>query len=106
MCLSWRSQAEKLAQAGEGDRRASSGGAGVGACGAGAGEGGLSADAVSYRNMLRCKVCETRQKEAVITKCYHMFCHPCIKANLETRHRKCPACGAAFGQGDVKTVYF
>lgn len=90
---------EKLSQSGG----ASGGGGSAGASSAGE---GLSADAISYRNMLRCKVCETRQKEVVITKCYHMFCQPCIRANLDTRHRKCPACGAAFGQGDVKTVYF
>lgn len=88
---------EKLSQ---GERGGSGGGGGA------AGDQGLSADAVVYRNKLRCKVCETQQKEAVIVKCGHLFCQGCIKANLDTRHRKCPACGTPFGQGDVRTIYF
>lgn len=46
------------------------------------------------------------QKDVVITKCWHMFCGECIRRNLETRHRKCPGCGAPFGQGDVKSFFF
>nr|XP_016459530.1 PREDICTED: E3 ubiquitin-protein ligase BRE1-like 2 isoform X2 [Nicotiana tabacum] len=54
--------------------------------------------------ILKCGVCLDRPKEVVITKCYHLFCNPCIQRNLEIRHRKCPACGAAFGQNDVRFV--
>lgn len=43
--------------------------------------------------------------QVVITKCYHLFCGPCIQRNLEIRHRKCPACGVPFGQSDVRNVY-
>lgn len=42
--------------------------------------------------------------QVVITKCFHLFCSNCIQRNLEIRHRKCPACGAPFGQNDVKEV--
>ena len=52
------------------------------------------------------QVCNDRKREVCITKCYHLFCRRCIEINLETRHRKCPACGLAFGQADVATVYF
>jgi E3 ubiquitin-protein ligase BRE1 len=44
-------------------------------------------------------------EQVVITKCYHLFCSPCIQRNLELRHRKCPGCGIPFGQSDVRTVY-
>lgn len=54
--------------------------------------------------MLKCGVCFDRPKEVVIVKCYHLFCNPCIQRNLEIRHRKCPGCGTAFGQNDVRFV--
>lgn len=54
--------------------------------------------------ILKCGVCFDRPKEVVIVKCYHLFCNPCIQRNLEIRHRKCPACGTAFGQNDVRFV--
>ena len=57
-------------------------------------------------NMLRCSVCHDRFKEVAITRCFHLFCKPCIDKNLSSRHRKCPACGEKFGQDDVKSVYF
>ncbi|CAI8586519.1 unnamed protein product [Vicia faba] len=56
------------------------------------------------KNMIKCTVCSDRPKEVVILKCYHLFCNPCIQRNLELRHRKCPACGTAFGQSDVRFV--
>ncbi len=43
--------------------------------------------------------------QVVITKCYHLFCGPCIQRNLDLRHRKCPGCGVPFGQNDVRNVY-
>lgn len=56
------------------------------------------------KSILKCGVCFDRPKEVVIVKCYHLFCNPCIQRNLEIRHRKCPGCGAAFGQSDVRFV--
>ncbi|XVF69769.1 hypothetical protein PTKIN_Ptkin11bG0108500 [Pterospermum kingtungense] len=56
------------------------------------------------KNILKCGVCFDRPKEVVIVKCYHLFCYPCIQRNLEIRHRKCPGCGTAFGQNDVRFV--
>ncbi|GAB4844996.1 hypothetical protein Ancab_038389 [Ancistrocladus abbreviatus] len=54
--------------------------------------------------ILKCGVCFDRPKEVVIVKCYHLFCNQCIQRNLEIRHRKCPGCGMAFGQNDVRFV--
>ncbi|CAN6455596.1 unnamed protein product [Victoria cruziana] len=58
-----------------------------------------------YKAVLKCSVCYERPKEVVITKCNHLFCSLCIQRNLEIRHRKCPGCGTAFGQNDVRTVH-
>uniref|UniRef100_A0A1D1ZRY0 E3 ubiquitin protein ligase n=1 Tax=Auxenochlorella protothecoides TaxID=3075 RepID=A0A1D1ZRY0_AUXPR len=66
----------------------------------------LTAEAAALRKMVNCSVCHQRQKDVIITKCYHMFCAQCIKRNLESRHRKCPGCGTAFGQGDVAHFFF
>eukprot|EP01018_Ginkgo_biloba_P005014 Gb_28646 [translate_table: standard] len=65
----------------------------------------LQEDIKEYKRILKCSVCHDRPKEVVITKCYHLFCGPCIQRNLEIRHRKCPGCGTAFGQNDVRAVY-
>ncbi|CAN6230537.1 unnamed protein product [Urochloa humidicola] len=54
--------------------------------------------------ILKCGVCFDRPKEVAITKCFHLFCLPCIQRNLEIRHRKCPGCGTPFGQNDVREV--
>ncbi|KAF0928811.1 hypothetical protein E2562_010680 [Oryza meyeriana var. granulata] len=54
--------------------------------------------------ILKCGVCFDRPKEVVITKCFHLFCSPCIQRNLEIRHRKCPGCVTPFGQSDVREV--
>ncbi|KAL4423868.1 hypothetical protein ABPG75_001169 [Micractinium tetrahymenae] len=66
----------------------------------------LQAENAALRAMINCNVCHQRQKDVVITKCWHMFCQHCIKRNLESRHRKCPGCGISFGQGDVHNFYF
>ncbi|KAL1085279.1 hypothetical protein V6Z11_D08G039600 [Gossypium hirsutum] len=43
-----------------------------------------------YREILKCSICLDRPKEVVITKCYHLFCNPCVHKITESRHRKCP----------------
>ncbi|XVE76891.1 hypothetical protein DITRI_Ditri13aG0016800 [Diplodiscus trichospermus] len=58
-----------------------------------------------YREILKCSICLDRPKEVVITKCYHLFCSPCVQRITESRHRKCPECAASFGANDVKPVY-
>ncbi|KAI3432441.1 hypothetical protein D9Q98_003994 [Chlorella vulgaris] len=66
----------------------------------------LQAECTALRAMINCNVCHQRQKDVVITKCWHMFCQHCIRRNLDSRHRKCPGCGVGFGQGDVHNFYF
>ncbi|XAR62895.1 Ubiquitin--protein ligase [Bertholletia excelsa] len=64
----------------------------------------LQEEITECKSILKCSVCSDRPKEVVIVKCYHLFCNPCIQRNLEIRHRKCPGCGTAFGQNDVRFV--
>ncbi|KAJ6835519.1 E3 ubiquitin-protein ligase BRE1-like 1 [Iris pallida] len=58
-----------------------------------------------YKGILKCNICRDRQKEVVIAKCFHLFCGQCVKRTPESRHRKCPTCGAGFGVNDVKPIY-
>ncbi|KAG0474958.1 hypothetical protein HPP92_014644 [Vanilla planifolia] len=58
-----------------------------------------------YKGILKCRICNNRQKEVVIAKCYHLFCSQCVQRTIESRHRKCPTCSASFGPNDVKSIY-
>uniref|UniRef100_A0AAY4ATR5 E3 ubiquitin protein ligase n=1 Tax=Denticeps clupeoides TaxID=299321 RepID=A0AAY4ATR5_9TELE len=58
-----------------------------------------------YKAKLRCPCCNTRDKETVLTKCFHVFCYECLKTRYDTRQRKCPKCNAAFGANDFHRIY-
>ncbi|BEI86895.1 hypothetical protein CcaverHIS002_0702410 [Cutaneotrichosporon cavernicola] len=75
-------------------------------------QGGSAAD-VAVREerakllkLLRCSCCELNFKQQVITKCMHTFCKECLDKRIETRQRKCPACGIVFSKEDCKTLYW
>uniref|UniRef100_H2YL07 E3 ubiquitin protein ligase n=1 Tax=Ciona savignyi TaxID=51511 RepID=H2YL07_CIOSA len=74
-------------------------------------EGLYSADEVlmeeirEYKTKLRCPCCNVHNKDAVLTKCFHVFCIKCIKTRYETRQRKCPKCNAGFGGNDFHRIY-
>ena len=44
-------------------------------------------------------------QNTVITKCFHVFCHECVKTQIKTRQRKCPQCTVAFGDNDYERIY-
>ncbi|TRZ09166.1 hypothetical protein HGM15179_017939, partial [Zosterops borbonicus] len=54
---------------------------------------------------LTCPCCNMRKKDAVLTKCFHVFCFECVKTRYDTRQRKCPKCNAAFGANDFHRIY-
>jgi E3 ubiquitin-protein ligase BRE1 len=58
-----------------------------------------------YRKLLKCNSCKTRDKNAVITRCMHVFCRDCLETRIETRQRKCPNCGEPFGASDIKNIF-
>lgn len=66
----------------------------------------LQQECDALRQLINCSVCCKRQKDRIITKCNHIFCNSCIKANLDSRSRKCPGCGTGFGANDVKEFFF
>ncbi|XP_067865788.1 E3 ubiquitin-protein ligase BRE1A [Heterodontus francisci] len=58
-----------------------------------------------YKAKLTCPCCNMRKKDAVLTKCFHVFCFECVKTRYDTRQRKCPKCNAAFGANDFHRIY-
>ncbi|XP_061823559.1 E3 ubiquitin-protein ligase BRE1B isoform X1 [Nerophis lumbriciformis] len=58
-----------------------------------------------YKAKLRCPCCNTRDKDTVLTKCFHVFCYECLKMRYDTRQRKCPKCNCAFGANDFHRIY-
>ncbi|KYQ93008.1 RING zinc finger-containing protein [Tieghemostelium lacteum] len=54
---------------------------------------------------LRCTICNDRQKNTVIAKCFHVFCKECIYSNIDTRKRRCPGCKRPFSENDVHQIY-
>ncbi|XP_066470135.1 E3 ubiquitin-protein ligase BRE1A [Tiliqua scincoides] len=58
-----------------------------------------------YKGRLTCPCCNMRKKDAVLTKCFHVFCFECVKTRYDTRQRKCPKCNAAFGANDFHRIY-
>ncbi|XP_020587316.1 E3 ubiquitin-protein ligase BRE1-like 1 isoform X2 [Phalaenopsis equestris] len=68
------------------------------------------------RSILRCRVCDERQNDVVIAKCYHLFCRQCIQRIIGSRrgrgsrrgsrrHPKCPTCSKSFLPDNVKPIY-
>jgi len=55
--------------------------------------------------MITCAICNERQKNAVIAKCYHVFCRECIQRRVSARSRKCPGCSKPFSENDVHDIY-
>lgn len=58
-----------------------------------------------YKKMVTCGVCHTKQKDTIITRCYHTFCKECVAETLRVRNRKCPSCGLKFGDNDVHNFF-
>eukprot|EP00127_Corallochytrium_limacisporum_P007241 Clim_evm14s244 gene=Clim_evmTU14s244 len=58
-----------------------------------------------YKDYINCSICNTRKKNAVITKCFHCFCFDCIQTRYEMRNRKCPSCAEPFGANDYHQIY-
>uniref|UniRef100_A0A2R5LCT0 E3 ubiquitin protein ligase n=1 Tax=Ornithodoros turicata TaxID=34597 RepID=A0A2R5LCT0_9ACAR len=58
-----------------------------------------------YKELLTCPSCKVKRKDAVLVKCFHVFCYDCLKTRYETRQRKCPKCNAPFGTNDYHRLY-
>ena len=81
----------------------------------GGGAGGAGGDTKAARviqrkineleHKIKCHVCGDREKNCVITRCFHVFCRTCIDDNVKNRIRKCPACSLPFGDKDTHDIY-
>ena len=65
----------------------------------------LKEEIKEYKEQLRCPSCKVKQKDAVLTKCFHVFCFDCLQKRYDTRQRKCPKCNANFGANDFRKLY-
>ncbi|KAL3316291.1 E3 ubiquitin-protein ligase bre1 [Cichlidogyrus casuarinus] len=65
----------------------------------------ILAEIQDYKELLTCPTCKTNRKDAILTKCFHVFCLQCLKTRYETRNRKCPRCNALFGANDYHRIY-
>ncbi|KAJ3588317.1 hypothetical protein NHX12_011910 [Muraenolepis orangiensis] len=65
----------------------------------------LNEEINEYKARLTCPCCNSRVKDAVLTKCFHVFCFECVKTRYDTRQRKCPKCNAPFGANDFHRIY-
>ncbi|OMJ10582.1 E3 ubiquitin-protein ligase BRE1 [Smittium culicis] len=69
------------------------------------GKSDLSELVEEYKSLLKCPSCHRNFKTHVLSRCMHVFCKGCIDSRIETRQRKCPSCGEAFGVNDVRQIY-
>ncbi|KAI3642509.1 hypothetical protein MP228_012064 [Amoeboaphelidium protococcarum] len=58
-----------------------------------------------YKKIATCSICNFRLKNMTLAKCMHCFCNECITQRHDSRQRKCPQCGVAFGLNDMKQIY-
>ncbi len=57
------------------------------------------------RKIVECKACKVKQKEVILTTCFHTFCHECIEKNIQDRSRKCPICLTKFNKFEVEKIF-
>ena len=58
-----------------------------------------------YKEQLTCPSCKVNRKDAVLTKCFHVFCYDCLKTRYDSRQRKCPKCNGPIGANDFHRLY-
>ncbi|KAI5187150.1 hypothetical protein NEHOM01_1966 [Nematocida homosporus] len=58
-----------------------------------------------YQKMVRCSVCTTNIKNAVLKRCMHLICKDCVNDRYAARQRTCPFCGSPFTLSDVVSIY-
>jgi E3 ubiquitin-protein ligase BRE1 len=84
---------------------ASSNGISSGNIGGGTASEGLNAQVKYLSNKVHCPVCNVRDKNCILLRCRHMFCHQCVDVTVKNRSRKCPACAQRFDMKDVAEIW-
>lgn len=59
-----------------------------------------------YKSKLTCPCCNGNKIDAILIKCFHLFCFSCLEVRYETRQRKCPKCNTSFGNHDFHRIFF
>ena len=36
-----------------------------------------------YKETLTCPSCKVKRKDAILTKCFHVFCYDCLRSGIE-----------------------
>ncbi|XP_037927645.1 E3 ubiquitin-protein ligase Bre1-like [Teleopsis dalmanni] len=57
------------------------------------------------KKALTCSICEIRMIDAILVKCYHVFCYACLSTRYKMQQRKCPKCHKTFGVRDFHQLY-
>jgi Zinc finger, C3HC4 type (RING finger) len=65
----------------------------------------LVAQVSELRRKVTCSICNDRDKDTVINRCFHVFCRSCVDRNLANRNRKCPTCKKGFDHNDIKHLW-
>ncbi|CAK9301375.1 unnamed protein product [Gordionus sp. m RMFG-2023] len=65
----------------------------------------LAEEIRGYKSLMTCPSCKSNRKDAMLSKCYHVFCYHCLKLRYDTRRRKCPECAAPFGANDFHRLF-
>ncbi|XP_072163419.1 E3 ubiquitin-protein ligase RNF185-like [Diadema setosum] len=64
-------------------------------------------DTASQESLFECNICLDTAKDAVVSRCGHLFCWPCLYQWLETRPNRqvCPVCKAGISRDKVIPLY-
>lgn len=64
-------------------------------------------DANSQESLFECNICLDTARDAVVSRCGHLFCWPCLHQWLETRPNRqvCPVCKAGISKDNVIPLY-
>ncbi len=58
------------------------------------------------KKMIKCSICNNRDKSVILLKCFHTFCKECVDKNIENRYRMCPICRRKISAGEVKRFWW
>ncbi|XP_038054832.1 E3 ubiquitin-protein ligase RNF185-like [Patiria miniata] len=61
----------------------------------------------SQESLFECNICLDTARDAVVSRCGHLFCWPCLYQWLETRPNRqtCPVCKAGISKESVTPLY-
>jgi len=58
----------------------------------------------TLKDTCMCSICAMKKRNRVITQCGHTLCEECMKNQLKSRNRKCPACNTRFRESQIVEI--